>query len=62
MATNSSLKNQLIEKEQSTVNVQETMFKNLINSDEIKSKFTEVLKDKATAYINSIMNLIYLLQ
>lgn len=58
MATNSSLKNQLIEKEQSTVNVQETMFKNLINSDEIKSKFTEVLKDKATAYINSIMNLV----
>lgn len=58
MATNSSLKNQLIEKEQSTVNVQETMFKNLINSDEIKSKFTEVLKDKASAYMNSIMNLV----
>lgn len=58
MATNSSLKNQLIEKEQSIVNVQETMFKNLINSDEIKSKFTEVLKDKATAYRDSIMNLV----
>ena len=58
MATNSSLKNQLIEKGQSTVNIQETMFKNLINSDEIKSKFTEVLKDKATAYRDSIMNLV----
>lgn len=58
MATNSSLKNQLIEKDQNTVNVQETMLKNLINSDEIKSKFTEVLKDKATAYMNSIMNLV----
>lgn len=58
MATNSSLKNQLIEKGQSTVNIQETMFKNLINSDEIKSKFTEVLKDKATTYRDSIMNLV----
>lgn len=56
MATNSSLKNQLIEKEQSTVNVQETIFKNLINSDDVKSKFTEVLKDKAFEYINSIIN------
>jgi recombination protein RecT len=58
MATNSSLKNQLIEKGQSTVNIQETMFKNLVNSDEIKSKFTEVLKDKAKAYRDSIMNLV----
>ncbi|OOM06797.1 recombinase RecT [Clostridium saccharobutylicum] len=58
MATNSSLKNQLIEKEQTTVNVQETMFKNLINSDDVKSKFTEVLKDKAIQYINSIINLV----
>jgi recombination protein RecT len=58
MATNSSLKNQLIEKEQSTVNVQETMFKNLINSNDVKLKFTEVLKDKATQYMNSIINLV----
>ena len=58
MATNNSLKDQLIEKGQSTVNVQETMFKNLMNSDEIKSKFTEVLKDKATGYMNSIINLV----
>ncbi|WP_238899575.1 recombinase RecT [Clostridium sp. YIM B02500] len=58
MATNSSLKNQLIEKEQSTVNVQETIFKNLINSDDVKSKFTEVLKDKALEYINSIISLV----
>lgn len=57
MATNSSLKNQLIEKGQNTVNVQETMFKNLINSDEIKSQFTEVLKDEAVQYINSIIKL-----
>lgn len=58
MATNSSLKNQLMEKEQSTVNVQETMFKNLINSAEIKSKFTEVLKHKATEYMDSITKLV----
>ena len=58
MATNNSLKDQLIEKGQSAVNVQETMFKNLMNSDEIKSKFTEVLKDKATGYMNSIINLV----
>lgn len=58
MATNNSLKDQLIEKGQSTVNVQETMFKNLMNSDEIRSKFTEVLKDKATSYMNSIINLV----
>lgn len=58
MATNSSLKSQLIEKEQSTVNLKETMFKNLINSAHIRSKFTEVLKDKATTYIDSIINLV----
>jgi recombination protein RecT len=58
MATNSSLKNQLIEKGQSVVNVQETMFRNFINSDDVKSKFTEVLKDKALDYINSIVNLV----
>lgn len=58
MATNNSLKDQLIEKGQSAVNVQETMLKNLMNSDEIKSKFTEVLKDKATGYMNSIINLV----
>lgn len=58
MATNSSLKNQLIEKEQNAVNAQETIFKNLINSDDVKSKFTEVLKDKALQYINSIINLV----
>lgn len=58
MATNSSLKSQLTEKEQSTVNVQETMFKNLMNSDDVKLRFTEVLKDKAPEYMNSIINLV----
>ncbi|WP_297422698.1 recombinase RecT [Clostridium sp.] len=58
IATNSSLKNQLIEKEQSTVNVQETIFKNLINSDDVKLKFAEVLTDKAVDYMNSIINLV----
>ncbi|MVX62686.1 recombinase RecT [Clostridium chromiireducens] len=58
MATNSSLKNQLIEKGQSVVNVQETMFKNLINSEDVKVKFTEVLKDKAPMYMESIINLV----
>ena len=58
MATNSSLKNQLIEKEQNEVKVQETMLKTLINSADIKSKFTEVLKNKAAAYMNTIINLV----
>ena len=58
MATNSSLKDQLIEKGQSTINVQETMFKNLMNSDEIKLRFTEVLKDKAPEFMDSIINLV----
>ncbi len=34
------------------------MFKNLINSNDVKSKFTEVLKDKAQAYMDSIINLV----
>lgn len=58
MATNNSLKNQLMDKEQNTVNVQETMLKNLMNSDGVKSKFTEVLKDKTSEYMDSIINLV----
>lgn len=58
MATNSSLKNQLIEKGQSIVNVEETMIKNLMNSEDIKLRFTEVLKDKAPEFMNSIINLV----
>ena len=58
MATNSSLKNQLTEKAQSTENIQETMIKNLMNSDDVKLRFTEVLKDKAPEYMNSIINLV----
>lgn len=58
MATNSSLKNQLIEKDQSTVNVQETIIKNLMNSDDIKLRFTEVLKDKAPEFMDSIISLV----
>lgn len=58
MATNNSLKNQLIEKGQNPVNVQETMFKSLINSDDVKLKFTEVLKDKAPEFMDSIISLV----
>ncbi len=58
MATNSSLKNQLIEKGENTVNIQETMLKNLMNSNDVKSKFTEVLKDKALEYMDSVITLV----
>lgn len=56
MATNISLKNQL--KEHAEVNVQETLFKNLINSDDVKLEFAKVLKDEADHYRNSIINLV----
>lgn len=58
MATNSSLKNQLVEKEQSTAKHATTMIKNLMNSEDIKRRFTEVLKDKAPQYMSSIINLV----
>lgn len=58
MATNSSLKTKLVEKEQSTAKYATTMIKNLMNSEDIKRRFTEVLKDKAPQYMSSIINLV----
>lgn len=58
MATNSSLKNQLVEKEHSNANMATNMLKNLMNSEDIKRRFTEVLKDKACQYMSSIINLV----
>ena len=58
MATNNSLKNQLVEKEHSNANIATNMLKNLMNSDDIKRRFTEVLKDKAPQYMSSIINLV----
>lgn len=47
MATNNSLKNTLIEKDHGNANIATNMIKNLLNSEDIKRRFTEVLKDKA---------------
>lgn len=58
MATNNSLKNTLIEKDHGNANIATNMIKNLLNSEDIKRRFTEVLKDKAPQYMSSIINLI----
>ena len=59
MATNTSLKEQLItQKENKTgAKVTTNMLKSLMNSEEVKRRFTEVLKDKAPQYMSSIINL-----
>lgn len=58
MATNNSLKNTLMEKDHGNANIATNMIKNLLNSEDIKRRFTEVLKDKAPQYMSSIINLI----
>lgn len=59
MATNNSLKEQLTtQKENKTsAKVATNMLKSLMNSEEVKRRFTEVLKDKAPQYMSSIINL-----
>jgi recombination protein RecT len=59
MATNSSIKNQLaVKKDQSVNQSPNNMLKNLLNSDAIKRRFEEVLKQRAPQYMSSILNLV----
>lgn len=59
MATNSSLKNQLtVKKEQNLAGSPSNMLKGLLNSDAIKRRFEEVLKERAPQYMSSILNLV----
>lgn len=57
MATNSSLKSQLNNKKEAP-GVSTNMIKGLLNSDSVKKRFEEVLKDKAPQYMSSIINLV----
>lgn len=59
MATNNSLKNQLtVKKEQIVTGTPANMLKGLLNSEAIKRRFEEVLKERAPQYISSILNLV----
>lgn len=59
MATNSSLKKDLaVKKEQSAAQTPNNMLKGLLNSDAIKRRFEEVLKQRAPQYMSSILNLV----
>lgn len=59
MATNKSLKDTLSAKgDKKSANVETNFIKSLINNDDIKGRFTEILKDKAPEYMSSIINLV----
>ena len=58
MATNSSLKTELATREKKGNSYPNAIFKNLINREDVKKRFAEVLKDKAPQYISSIINLV----
>ena len=59
MATNTSLKEQLSTQKgnKTGATVTTNMLKSLMNSEEVKRRFTEVLKDKAPQYMSSIISL-----
>lgn len=58
MATNSSLKTELATREKKGSSSPNAIFKSLINREDVKKRFAEVLKDKAPQYISSIINLV----
>ena len=59
MATNSSLKEQLTNtQDKGGAKVATNMLKSLMNNQDIKRRFTEVLKEKAPQYMSSIINLV----
>lgn len=59
MATNSSLKEQLVNtQDKGGAKVATNMLKSLMSNEDIKRRFTEVLKDKAPQYMSSIINLV----
>ncbi|SHH54409.1 recombination protein RecT [Caloranaerobacter azorensis DSM 13643] len=55
MATNKSLKNQLIQRKQSSIT---NSVKSLLNNEAIKKRFEEILKQRAPQYMSSIINLV----
>lgn len=58
MATSSSLKNQLTMKIEQNAATPNNMLKGLLNSEAIKKRFEEVLKERAPQYMSSILNLV----
>jgi recombination protein RecT len=58
MATNSTLKNQLVNKQQSEVNNVQSTVKGILSMDAYKKRFEEVLQKKAPQYMSSIINLV----
>lgn len=58
MATNDSLKNQLITKKETGVGSAGNTIKGLLDNPSIKKRFEEVLNKKAPQYMSSIINLV----
>jgi recombination protein RecT len=59
MATNSSIKNTLAaKKEQNIASGPNGIIKGLLNSEGVRKRFEEVLRDKAPQYMSSILNLV----
>ncbi|MED1436916.1 MULTISPECIES: recombinase RecT [Bacillus cereus group] len=57
MATNTSIKNQLANRTNTVAPSQPTGFKGIVNSDSVKQRFDEVLKDKAPQFLSSMINM-----
>lgn len=57
MATNTSIKNQLANRTNTSTSAQPTGFKGIVNSDSVKQRFDEVLKDKAPQFLSSMINM-----
>lgn len=58
MATNESLKNQLVTKKETGVGAAGNTIKALLDNPSIKKRFEEVLNKKAPQYMSSIINLV----
>ncbi|NGP46009.1 recombinase RecT [Bacillaceae bacterium SIJ1] len=58
MATNKSVKNQLQNKKPANNDVGSYSLKGLLNSPSIKKKFEDMLNDRASSYMTSIVNLV----
>lgn len=58
MATNDSLKNQLAEKNQKQVDPNKLGLKSLMNTNTMRKKFEDVLKDKSDGFMASVLNLV----
>ena len=58
MATNDSLKNQLAEKNQKQVDPNKLGLKALMNTNTMRKKFEDVLKDKSDGFMASVLNLV----